>query len=336
VVDKKQLVRGAFPPTETAAQLKSLTRQRYELIQESTQRKNKLIAICDELFPEFTKVFKNPNLPTALTIREHFPTPHALATASMTDWNELRKRNYPSDEQIVHLQELASQSIGTKDVSRQRGLVFEQTQLIKELEMLQDHLEQLDTELGHIVEQSREGRILLSMGIIGPIQAAMMIAAIGTIANFENAAALKSSFGWAPKVSQTGKTFERASLTHGGTRTMKQVMFLVVGNAVRLDTEWAKLYNRLVPLKCSYSEKTRSYQGKLKVFGRIAGQIIAMIYALLKKDYEVVSKVPPGEEPPEPSLYDPAVHQSHRQGNYIPLKSPHRPETIVLLSKPLS
>jgi hypothetical protein len=71
-------VRRAFPPTETAAQLKSLTRQRYELIQESTQRKNKLIAICDELFPEFTKVFKNPNLPTALTIREHFPTPHAL------------------------------------------------------------------------------------------------------------------------------------------------------------------------------------------------------------------------------------------------------------------
>jgi transposase len=187
----------------------------------------------------------------------------------MTDWNELRKRNYPSDEQIVHLQELASQSIGTKDVSRQRGLVFEQTQLIKELEMLQDHLEQLDTELGHIVEQSREGRILLSMGIIGPIQAAMMIAAIGTIANFENAAALKSYFGWAPKVSQTGKTFDRASLTLGGTRTMKQVMFLVVGNAVRWDTEWAKLYKRLVPLKCSYSEKTRSYQGKLRMPSRI-------------------------------------------------------------------
>jgi hypothetical protein len=251
----------------------------------------------------------------------------------MTAWNEIGKRNYPSNEQIVHLQQLASESIGTKDVSRQRGLVFEQTQLIKELKILQDHLEQLDSELSHSVEQSREGTILLSLGIIGPIQAAMMIAAIGTIANFENAAALKSYFGWAPKVSQTGKTFDRASLTHGGTRTMKQVMFLVVGNAVRMDTEWAKLYKRLVPLKCSYSEKTRSYQGKLKVFGRIAGQIIEMIYALLKKDYEVVSKVPPGEEPPEPTLYDRALHQSHRQGNYLPLKSAHRPETIVLLSK---
>jgi hypothetical protein len=74
----------------------------------------------------------------------------------------------------------------------------------------------------------------------------------------------------------------------------------------------------------------------LKVFGRIAGQIIEMIYALLKRDYEVLSKVPAGEEPPEPTLYDPTLHQSHRQGNYLPLKSSHRPETIVLLSKPSS
>ena len=84
------------------------------------------------------------------------------------------------------------------------------------------------------------------------VRKGMMIAAIGNIANFEHAAALKSYFGWVPRVSQSGKTFDHASLTQGGIRTMKQAMFLVVANAVRLDTEWAKLYKRLVPLKCSY------------------------------------------------------------------------------------
>ncbi len=54
VSDKLQLVRRAIPPTEAAAQLKSLTRHRYELIQESAQRKNKLTSLCDELFPELT------------------------------------------------------------------------------------------------------------------------------------------------------------------------------------------------------------------------------------------------------------------------------------------
>ena len=171
------------------------------------------------------------------------------------------------------------------------------------------------------------------MGIIGPIQAAMMIVAIGNIANFENAAALKSYFGWAPKVSQSGKTFDRASLTHGGIRIMKQVMFMVVANAIRLDTEWAKLYKRLVPLKCSYDERTRTYKAKIRVFGRIAGQIISMIYALLKKDQEVLSKVSQSEKPPEPTIYDPEVHRKHREGDYRSLKHSTQPSKIIQLPK---
>ena len=171
------------------------------------------------------------------------------------------------------------------------------------------------------------------MQIIGPIQAAMIIAAIGNIANFESAATLKSYCGWAPKREQTGKTYDRSSLTPTGTRTMKQVMFMVAINAVRLDTEWAKLYHRLVPVKCGYDERTRSHRGKLKVIGRIAGQIIEMIYALLKKDAEILSKVPPGIEPPEPMLYDQATHQAHKSGHYRPLKPTEKPATIMLLPK---
>lgn len=92
VADKTQLVRRAEPPTAAAAQLKGLVRHRYELVRESTRRKNKLIAICDELFPEFTRVLKDPNLSTALTLREKFPTPHAMATASLTALLELPDR----------------------------------------------------------------------------------------------------------------------------------------------------------------------------------------------------------------------------------------------------
>ncbi len=54
---------------------------------------------------------------------------------------------------------------------------------------------------------------------------------------------------------------------------------------------------------------------------------------LLKKDAEVLSKVPPGQEPPPPILYDQAIHQSHREGTYRSLKPAHKRETIVLLPK---
>src|SRR6266699_2958867 len=137
VADKLQVVHRAIPPSEAAAQLKGLMRHRYELVTEATQRKNKLTAICDELFPELVQVLKNPNLAVALELREKFPTPHAVATASLVALREVRRSACPSEAQLVLLQHLAAQSIGTKDVARQRALVLEQGLLIKELRLMQ-------------------------------------------------------------------------------------------------------------------------------------------------------------------------------------------------------
>lgn len=330
VADKLQLVRRAVPPTQASAQLKGLIRHRYELVREVTQRKNKLTALCDELFPEFTVIFHDPNLPTALTIRERFPTPHAIATASLTALKDLRGNTRCLGElKLVELQRLASESIGTKDLLRQRGLVLEQSQLIREMNLLQGHIEELEKEIRTIVEQAREGQILASMGI-GPIASGTIIAAVGSIDNFSSAAQLKSYFGWAPVREQTGISFDRSHLTRGGTRTMKQMMFLIVTQMIsRPESEWAKLYERLVKSRCPYNERYQAYTGKVRVMGRIAGQMTEMVYALLKRDAEVLSKVPPGQEPPPPLLYDPEVHRRHRQGQYRPLKSIPPPNMIV-------
>ncbi len=227
VTDKLQVVHRAIPPSGAAAQLKSFMRHRYELVNEATQRKNKLTAICDEVFPEFTQVFKNPNLTIALELREKFPTPQAVATASITELREVRKRNRPSEAEFTLLQQLAPQSIGTKDVARQRGLILEQTLLIKELRLIQEHLQRLEEEICQIVEHCREGKILLSIPPISPLAAATILAAIGHIANFEDAGHLKSYFGWAPRRAQTGVSFDHTSLTQGGSREVKKMMYLV-------------------------------------------------------------------------------------------------------------
>lgn len=322
-----------LPPTEAAQQLRGLIRHRYELMQESTQRKNKLTALCDELFPELVHICKNPNLPTALAIRERCPTPHALATASFIALQEVTANNRVlTDAKLVELQRLASQSIGIKDVNRQRGLVFEQSQLIQELKLIQQHLEQLEAAICQIVEHCREGQILTSIPGIGPIPAATIIATIGNIANFSRASDLKSYLGWAPSREQTGTSFDRSRLTHGGARPAKQTLYLIVWNAIhRKDCVWAHLYERLVPLKCSYDEGKHRYTGQDKVIGRIAGQIIAMVYALLMTDYEVISHPAPGTKPPEPRLYDPEVHKRHRDGQYRPLK-PRKLKEILIQS----
>jgi len=333
VADKLQLVRRTLPPTDAAVQLRGLIRHRYELINESTQRKNKLTAICDELFPELNQVLKDPNAPTALALREKFPTPHAVATASFTALQEVKVNHRPFDGKLVELQRLAAQSIGVKDVTRQRSLLLEQGLLIKELRLIQEHLEQLETEICTIVAHCREGQILTSIPPIGPIAAATIIASIGHIANFEKASELKAYFGWAPTREQTGSSFDRTHLTSQGVRPMKKMMYLIVWTAVNMDCEWAQMYRRLVPLKCSYDERMKRYIGKGKVIGRIAGQIIAMIYAFLMTDYETISQLAPGAEPPEPQLYDPEIHKRHRSGHYQPLKPQKQKQLLIQHAK---
>lgn len=92
VADKMQLVRRTVPPTPAAAQLQGFMQHRYELSQQSIQLRNKLTAICDEIFPEFTQIFHDPNREVALAFREQFPTPLEIATASLAALREIRPR----------------------------------------------------------------------------------------------------------------------------------------------------------------------------------------------------------------------------------------------------
>lgn len=333
VEDKMQLVRRTVAPTKAATQLKGLIQHRYELSHHSTRLKNKLTAIYDEFFPEFTQVFHDPNRPTALGYREQFPTPSALATASLSALRSLRTRSFPSDSQLLKLQQLARETIGTKDVDRQQGLLLEQTLLLKELRLVQEHLALLQTEISALVTTCREGQILLSIPPIGHIQAATIIATLGTIANFEKASELKSYFGWGPRRHQTGVTIDRTKLTRGGGRPVKQMLFLMATSAITFDCEWRRLYHRLLPRLASYDERIKDYRGKLKVIGRIAGQMISMIFALLKTDQELLNQVPVGQEPPPPMLYDPAVHRRHQEGHYRSLKPGTLPRKIIQLPK---
>jgi transposase len=333
VADKKQVVRSALPMSGVARQLHGLVQHRFELVHEETRRKNKLTSILDQLFPEFTQVFKNPNQPNGQAIRARYPTPQAIATASLTDLLATRTGTRPSNAAYAHLQELATQTIGTHDLVRQRALVFEQGQLLREMALLHEHIEQLDAQIEQLMATSREGRILTSIPGIGPYMGAVLLSRIGNILNFPDAAALKAYLGWAPHLMQTGTTLDQASLSPAGTRLTRWILYMAVWKAIGEDCPWAALYERLVPRKCAYDERKREYVGKTKVIGRVAGQMIKTIYMLLRRDAELLATIPPGMTPPDPMLYDVEMHRAHVAGAYVPAKRRPLPARIVRLPK---
>jgi hypothetical protein len=306
---------------------------RYELVHECTRRKNKLIGLCDQLFPEFVQVLHDPTTTTALRVRERYPTAAAAATADLDELCAVKGPFRPSRQQVAHLQALAAQSIGVRDSPRLESLIFEQDQLIHELQLLQQHLDALEAKEEQILEASREGHILRSIPGIGVHAAAAILAAIGNIDNFPTAAALKAYFGWAPAIRQSGVSVNSATLTRAGERTMKSMMFLVAMNAVQEPGPWSDLYHRLVERTCTYDERRRDYSGKKRVLGRIAGQLISIIYGLLRTDVELRARTAAHELLPEPQLYDPAIHHAHQTGGYRSMKQQPRPARIVQLPR---
>lgn len=236
-----------------------------------------------------------------------------------------------SDAKLQELQRLAAESIGTKAPARVRGLVLEQNQLIRELQLIVEHLAQLETEIASVVESSREGKILLSIPGIGPQAAATLLAMIGTSANFERASQLKSSVGWVPKVAQSGSSLDWVRLSPRGVRQMKQTMYLIVWRAIQWDAEWKAMYEGLIARKCRTDERTRRLIGREKVIGRLAGQMTSVIYTLLKKDQEVLAHVASGAEPPEPQLYDAELHRQHRMGQYQPSRLERKSSELMQL-----
>lgn len=181
------------------------------------------------------------------------------------------------------------------------------------------------------MQESREGRILRSLPGVGVHAAAAILAAIGHIDNFPNAAALKAYFGWAPAAHQSGMSLNSTSLTRAGERTMKAMLFLVAMQAVQHPGPWADLYHRLVERGCSYDERLRDYVGRKRILGRIAGQMISLMYGLLRADVELRARTPAHESLPEPQVYDPATHHAHQTGAYQSMKLRGRPLQLVHL-----
>lgn len=308
--DRTRKIRPVTPPNTTALRLRGLVQRAYELSIEVARTKNKLIAICDEVFPELTQIYKNPNSPSALNLRETFPTPEQIAAASLPALYATRKRNKPSNRQFKELQDVARQSIGTTNTDRLFGLVLEQSQLIKELRLLEEHQATIDEAIEKLTRQSRQGQILLSIKGVGIDCASTALAVIGDIRNFESDAKLKAYFGYAPELVQTGVSKNSEFQALSGARLAKRALYLAVLTATHYPSAWKALYDRLVPKKCSYDERTRKWRGKMKVIGRVAGQMIEMIFRLLKQDADLLASIPPGTEPPPPQLYDEAKHLS--------------------------
>lgn len=304
-VDNHYRVSPLVIPTKTAMQLHGYVQRYIDLDKDIVRRKNQLKAISQELFPESVGFYGDHACPSALSLWQAFPTPSAIASASLDALLSTRnkKARVPSAESFAQLQEAARKSIGQKDQIRVEELVFRQNQLIEELIPMLKSKAALKKRLEPIVQESREGIILTSFIGINITSAAIILDKIKDVEAFPSAGKFKSFFGWSPQQNQSGKSLDHVALTRRGNRDLKRTMRMVAMTAIVKDPTWEALYERLKLVKCYYDPRKKKQMGKMKVIGRIIGQMITLIYRLLKRDRRLINEHQPWGPVPPPETY---------------------------------
>lgn len=319
VKDPKDEIKHQVAPTESAARLKGIVRHRYELEREQTRCKNKLTAICDQLFPEFASIIKDVNCPSALAIRDRYPSALELAEATDADLRTIHVAKRIGQKGLKNLRCLAETTVGVRDPLRREVLLLEQPLLITQLRLIEHQIDILDATIARLVDTSREGQIVMSIPGIGHITAGTLIAAIGSIKRFPTAAKLKTYCGCGIIRTQTGTSVDTKRKTKGGVKVVKSSLWLMYNNIVmhHQDSEWAQLRDRL------YAKP-----GKRDVRTRVINQVVSMVWMFLRRDYDLVASLPPGQPLPPPMQYDPAVHHAHCTGHYRPAHTRAHPRPL--------
>lgn len=284
--------------------LQALLSERRELMYQTRRLSQHLRLIQEELHYELTLLFADPNIATALSFREAFPSASRINSASREDLRAALGRRHLTDEQLQQLQTLAKSSISTPPPEREIFLIREQQRLIKLLRDFRTELAKIDKDLAEIVYRERATKIACSIPGFGVVTAATVIAAIGSIRRFPTPAKLQTYLGWGLVEVESSDKRRRRTINRESNRRLASAIFLaVLSAAVREGGPLHARFTESVQARSSSNNLSVNVIRK-QVIGGICGHLIRVLYYLLKADEEMIATYSKGQELPPPKLYE--------------------------------
>lgn len=285
-------------PNEDLECLRSLCRQYFNLCDELTAYKNRLIGVIDQIMLNFTDVFKDVCSHTALAILESYPTPKHILKAKESDLIELiqktSRKNVKWASKKYNL--LISKAKDFEPLSLDSAANLAMLDVnISMIKSLSKSLEKVITAILQLLdEDATKDMPILSITIsllcsipgIGLITAATVLAEIGDFSAFSKPDKLVAFFGIDPSVKQSGQ-FEgtRNKMSKRGSRLLRRVLFTTALANVRKKSNG----NELNPVLYDYYRKKSTTKAKKVALGAVMHKLVFIIFAVLrdKKTFEL-------------------------------------------------
>jgi transposase len=239
----RALYRPLLPDSETAQELRALTRDRAELVRTRTMLSNQLTACLKAYFPEFLTVFADPDRPVALALLQTFPTREALQAVSAAQLEAfLRRHHCPrSRDRAAHIH-ARMQARGfriappiTRAKARLAGT------LASQLQMLAEHLDTYEREIQRVLRLHPDGELYDSLPGAAALLAARMVGELGDNRDrYRDASSAQCEAGTAPVTRQSG-TLRTVHVRRACIHPLRETLWQFAFASMR-RCEWAKVY----------------------------------------------------------------------------------------------
>ena len=261
--------------TDTAyhnEELKSLTRYRFNKVQERAKLKQSVARLVNILFPELEKLVPKLHMASVYALLKEFPGAQQVATAHLTHLKtllaEASKGRYNKDK-AVEIRDVARISIGSRMPAK--SLELRHTiQLISELDTEIDEIEHAIEEMMNSIQSP-----ITTIPGIGFRMGAMILAEIGDFSNFDSPDKILAYAGLSPSTYESGKLSLAGTYSHmekHGSRYLRYAIF----NATKFVCNWDSTFAAYLTKKLS---EGKHYNVAIS---HAAKKLVRVIYALQK------------------------------------------------------
>ena len=269
---------GQFSTTtmseEVIVAMRQLSRYRLALVDACGDCKRRVIALLDQVFPEYNSFFSDTFGVTSKEILSQYPTPEDMLTVStrkLTNLLEKASRGRFGREKAEQLKAAAAGSFGVSFAKD--AFAFQIKQLIEQLEFLEKQMEELEEQIAVLLKQT--GSYITTIPGIGETLGAIILSEIGDIHRFDAPGKLVAFAGLDVKVTQSGEfTGTRQKISKRGSPYLRRAIWLAASRAAFCD-----------PVLSDYYQSLRA-RGKhhLTAVGAVSRKLCNTIYAILKEN----------------------------------------------------
>lgn len=269
---------------ESTVALRQLSRYRLSLVDSCSDCKRRVIALLDQIFPEYDRLFSDTFGVTSKEILLKYPTPEdmlTLSTRKLTALLSKASHGRFGEEKAKQLKSVAASSFGVSFAKD--AFSFQIRQLMEQIVFLENQIEDLEKEISALLHQA--GTAITTIPGIGDVLGAIILSEIGDINRFDSPAKLVAFAGLDVKVSQSGEFIgTKNKISKRGSPYLRRAIWLAATRAAFCDPTLSEYYQSL---------KSRG-KHHLTAVGAVARKLCNIIYTILKEN-RPYQKLPPAK-----------------------------------------